>query len=210
MKRTPGRPIALLALAVCGGAATGSRAAGPPAPLNICLAPVKAEMAYGDSTEAMNAVRDSFVSFLSGPSTSVKLLQARLELQAREEAKLAGCAYTVFPRVRHERKTTGLLSRVAAGAVQSGAWEVAGSSPSTATRVIAGAASSGAANLAVASQIKTRDSLTLAYRVESADGARLLDKQARRRASSDGEDLLTPLIESASETIVSTLKSPPR
>jgi len=69
------------------------------------------------------------------------------------------------------------------------------------------AASTGAANMAVASAIKTKDAMTLEYRLESADGRALLEKKEKRNASSDGEDLLTPLVQGAAENIVATLSS---
>ena len=53
----------------------------------ICIAPPTAQMASGSSTDAANAVRESFTSFLTGPSLAVTPLTARLASQAREEAK---------------------------------------------------------------------------------------------------------------------------
>jgi outer membrane lipoprotein SlyB len=176
-------------------------------PLQICLAPASAQMAFGNSVDAISAVRDTFTSFLTGPSISVTSLNARLVTQAREEAKLSDCPYVLFPTVRHERRTTGLLGRIAAGAVQSGAWQAAGAAPSSATRVLAGATSAGAANVAIAGQIREQDSLTLEYRLESADGRTLVEKKTKRSASSNGEDLLTPLVQGAAETVVSTLSA---
>lgn len=176
-------------------------------PVRICLAPVSAEMSFGNAVDVTSAVRDTFTSFLIGPSVSVTPLSARLAAQVREEAKLSECPYILFPTLRHERKAAGVFGRIVAGAVQSGAWEVAGGVPSSATRVIASAASAGAANFAVASQIKTRDSLNLQYRLEAADGQVLVEKKARRSASSDGEDLLTPLVEGAAQEVMSSVSA---
>ena len=170
----------------------------------ICLAPAAVEAAP-TGMDPVTAVRDAFASFLTGPSLGVQPLSARLQSQVREEAKLARCRFLLLPSIKHERKTGGgLLGKVAGGAVQQGAWSVAGSAGSTAGRVAAGAVA-GAASGAVssyASSSRRKDELTLSYRLESGSGAVLLEKSEKRKAKSDGEDLLTPVVQRASETVV--------
>ena len=56
----------------------------------ICLAPVAVE-ATPAGMDPVAAVRDAFMNFLTGPSLAVQPLNARLQSQVREEAKLAGC-----------------------------------------------------------------------------------------------------------------------
>jgi hypothetical protein len=170
----------------------------------ICLAPASVEAAPS-GVDPMAAVRDAFASFLTGPTLAVQPLNARLQSQVREEAKLAGCRFLLFPSVKHERKSGGggIFGKVASGAVQQGAWAVSGSAGSTVGRVVAGAAA-GAASSAVydyASSSRNKDELTLAYRLESGAGAVLLEKSEKRKAKSDGEDLLTPLVQRAAEAI---------
>src|SRR5206468_3003036 len=53
----------------------------------ICLGPTSVESAAGNAVNAMNAVRETFTSFLTGPTISVTPLSSRLSSQAREEAK---------------------------------------------------------------------------------------------------------------------------
>lgn len=181
-----------------------SHAAAKAEKVHICLAPSTAQVPTG--VDAVSAVRESFTSFLTGPSLSVTALTARLESQVREEAKLASCRYLLFTTVKHSRKTTGLLGRIAAGAVQNGAAEIAAYSRTPGGRVVASATSAGAANMAVASQVHERDQLSLYYRLEDANGASLAEKTEKRAATTDGEDVLTPLIQSAAETVVAALK----
>ena len=202
-----GRSLWLLCSAAL---ATTAHAADAPASLRICLAPATAQAALGNSADVIGAVRETFTSFLTGPTVAVTPLESRLAGQAREEAKLAQCPYVLFPAVRHERKSSGMLGRIAAGAIQSGAWEAAGRAPSSATRVLAGTASAGAASYSVYSQIKSRDELKLEYRLESGDGRVLIEKKSQRNAGSDGEDLLTPLVQNAAEDVMSTLSQSAR
>lgn len=53
----------------------------------------------------------------------------------------------------------------------------------------------------VAYSFKSKDELELTYRLDSPTGAVLIDKTEKRAAKSDGEDVLTPLVEKASEAI---------
>jgi hypothetical protein len=170
----------------------------------ICLAPAAVEAAP-TGVDPVTAVRDAFTSFLTGPSIGVQSLSARLHSQVREEAKLAGCRFLLLPSIKHERKTGGgLLGKVAGGAVQQGAWSVAGSAGSTVGRVaagaVAGAASSAVSDYAYSSRRK--DELTLKYRLESGSGAVLVEKSEKGKAKSDGEDLLTPVVQRAAEAVV--------
>lgn len=185
------------------GVAAGSAAA-PPKATQICLAPATVEAAPA-GMDPVTAVRDAFTSFLTGPSLAVQPLTARLQSQVREEAKLARCRFLLLPSVKHERKTGGgLLRKAAGGAVQQGAWAVTGSGGSTVGRVatgaVAGAASSAVSDYAYGS--RSKDELTLGYRLESGAGAVLVDKSEKRKAKSDGEDLLTPVVQQAAESVV--------
>jgi hypothetical protein len=178
----------------------------------ICLAPASIEAAPSGA-DPVTAVRETFTSFLTGPSLSVKPLNARLQSQVREEAKQAGCPYLLLTSVKHERKSGGggLLGRMAGGAVQQGAWAVGGSA-GTVGRVAAGATAGAAAHAAYdySTHFRTKDELTLTYRLESPGGAALAEKTEKRKAKSDGEDLLTPLAQSAAEVIAAEVAKPGR
>jgi hypothetical protein len=196
--------IAPLALLLGQAVAAQSPASAGPNVSQICLAPAAVEAAP-TGVDPMAAVRDAFTSFLSGPTLAVQPLSARLQAQVRQEAKLNGCAFLLLPTVKHERKSGGgILGKVAGGAVQQGAWAVSGSAGgSTVGRVVAGAAA-GAASSAVydyASSSRNKDELTLTYRLESGAGGVLIERSEKRKANSDGEDLLTPLVQRASETV---------
>lgn len=192
-----------LALIVLASAASAQQSR--PRTARICLAPASAQMASGNNAEAVDAVRESFTAYLTGPTLGVASLTARLASQAREEARLAGCGYVLFTTLKHARKEGGggFLGRLAGSAVESGAREMTGVAHSATVRVAAGAAAGAAASAArnMANDVKQRDELTLEYRLEGADGGVLVKGGGKRRAKSDGEDLLTPLVEEAAEKI---------
>lgn len=181
----------------------------PVGPAQICVAPTSASMAGSSSADASAAVTEMFKSYLTGPTLSVALLSARLASQAREEAKRADCRFVLFVSIKHERKseTRGILGRVASRAAQDAAWSAGVNASSAAGRVaagaVAGAASAAAANIATTT--KVRDEMELSYRLESGTGAVIAENKANRKAKSDGEDLLTPLVEHAAEEIATAV-----
>jgi len=176
----------------------------------ICLAPASVEASTGSANAAVDAVRETFTAFLTGPSLRAQPLTARLASQVRQEAKQAGCPYLLLTALKHvqNRGGGGLLGRMAAGAAQQGAWEAGVASGSAVGRV-AGQAAYGAAGQAAynyAATIHNKDEMTLEYRLETAAGATVIEKQDKRKAKQDGEDLLTPLAKSAAEQIAGAVK----
>jgi hypothetical protein len=106
------------------------------------------------------------------------------------------------------KNSSNILGQVAAGAVREGAY-AAGQATGTPAGRIAGGAVYSAANQAAynyATTIRKKDELTLGYRLETADGKVLLDKRVKRSAKSDGEDLLTPIVQTAAEQVVAAAK----
>jgi hypothetical protein len=164
--------------------------------LRVCLAPPSAQMPGMSGDEASVAVREAFRSYLTGPGLEVEVLGARLASQAREEALQKQCRFVLFSTAVQERKqNSGLLGRIAAGAMQGGASQVAANTNSTGTRVLASAAASGAANSYYGSYTQASDRLTLTTRVEFPGGNTLSQGSGKRKATSDREDLLSPLVE---------------
>ncbi|HEU5039316.1 MAG TPA: hypothetical protein VFT84_00745, partial [Gemmatimonadales bacterium] len=168
-----------------------------PAGTQICLAPTTVEASVGSATDVSNAVKETLSGFLTGPSIGVSALSAKLEAQAREEAANAGCRFILFTTAKHQRKQGGgFLEKAAGGAVQQGAWSassrIGGAGVGRiATDAVAGAAGAAASDLAYST--RSKDEMTLAYRLETADRKVLAKKSDKRKATSDGEDLVTPL-----------------
>ena len=177
--------------------------------VRICLLPAAVE-GGSNAAAGINAVRESFASFLSGPSVTTEPVRARLESQAREEARQAGCPFLLITRMELVKKRSGggMIGQMAAGAARQGAWEAGVRSRSAVGR-IAGSAASGGINATVHSYVSTirnKDELTLDWRLEAADGTVRAAEREKKRAASDGEDLLTPLVQRAAEQIVAAAK----
>lgn len=177
----------------------------------ICLGPTSVESTPGSAATAASAVREGFTSFLTGPSIGTTPLAARLQSQAREEARQASCRFLLLTTLKHEQKHGGgIVRRMAGSAAQQGAWAIGTSAGSVAGRVAAGAAYGAAGSAAndYATSVRNKDELTLTYRLEDATGAVLLERTDKKKASTDGEDLLAPLVEQASEAVVAAVAKP--
>ena len=81
-------------------------------------------------------------------------------------------------------------------------------SGSAAGRIAGSAAYTGLNQAAVnyAVTVRNKDELTLGVRLVAADGKVLVDQREKRSAKSDGEDLLTPLVQQAAEAIVAATR----
>ena len=161
-----------------------------------------------DATQVATAVRDLFTSFLQGPSIKVVPLDARLALQATEEAKQKSCNQMLVASVTRKRGGGGGLGRAIAQAGSTAAWYTpVGGVGSAVARgaVIAGAQAASE----IAATTKAKDELRLEYRLVSTDGKVIVKpKEEKAKASVDGEDLLTPLVQTVSESIASAVIRP--
>jgi hypothetical protein len=161
----------------------------------------------GSAVEVGSAVRELFTSYLAGPTIQVASLDARLPSQAPAEAQQKACGHVLIATLTRKRSGGGMLGRVLGQAGSSVAWQIPGGGVGTAVaRGVAVAGAQAASELAFTTRAK--DEMTLEYRVTSSDGRSVLKpKDEKLKASVDGEDLLTPLVQRASESIVAALSS---
>jgi hypothetical protein len=183
---TPRNSLAALAILTCAIESIGAQGATEKS--TICLAPATVQMASGSSVDGGTAVRETFASYLNGPTLAVTPLNARLLSQAREEAKQASCKYVVYSTMKLERGKSGggFLGKMIGGAVESSAWELRGAASSTAGRMVANAAATAAVEAArgLATNVKTKDELTLDWRLENSDGGVVARNNTKAKASS--------------------------
>ena len=165
----------------------------------------------GDATEFAKNLRELFVSYLTGPTLRAIPLEARLASQAVEEAQDKKCGYVVVTSITRKRDGGGgfgaALGR-AAGAAAVHAVPYGSGAAGAATAAAREAARAGAqAVSSMASTTKAKDELTLEFRVGNPDAVlQLSPKTEKAKAKSDGEDLLTPLVEKAAEAIAATVR----
>ena len=161
----------------------------------------------GSAVEVGNAVRELFTSYLTGPAIQVVALDVRLASQAPAEARQKGCGHVLTATLTRKRSGSGTLATILGQAGSSVAWQLPGGGVGAA--VARGVAVAGAAAVSdLATTTRAKDEMTLEYGVTSTDGRSVLKpKNEKLKASVDREDLLTPLVHRASESIVAALSS---
>lgn len=173
--------------------------------VRIGLIMPKVQMSSGEVGQAAEALRGNFATYLKGPNIEVMPLSARLASQATEEARQSECDYVLYLSMSVKKGGRSIFGRAIGDIAGSAAGIPVGGSATTAAA--RSAAISGVYTTAViVSSIKGKDELSLEYKLDSVEAGRtVLSNTAKAKARSDGEDILTPLIETAAQTIVSTV-----
>ena len=154
----------------------------------------------GNAADAANGVRDLIAGYLQGPAIKPVVLDAKLPSLAAEEAKQKGCQSLLVTSLhRKSGSSHGFMKALSQAA---GTLRYGGSAASTAAQ--AGTTAALQTVSLLAQSTKTKDEISLEYRLQSADGQiEFGPRTERRTAKADGEDLLTPVVTLAAEAIVS-------
>lgn len=155
----------------------------------------------GSASDVASGVRDLFVSFLNGPALRTVALDARLPAQAAIEARQKGCDRLLLTTMVRKRGGDSKLTSVLGQAAGTAAWHMPYGAGVARSAAVAGAQAAST----LASDTRRKDEVRLEYRVGSPDTvAAATPVSSKGRARSDGEDLLTPLVERASAEIFAT------
>lgn len=196
--------VLISSLAIAASVTTRMVFAEAPAPDARCIAVAMPAVqgVPGNAADAASGLRDLIISYLTGPSQKIVSLEAKLQSQAIEEAHVKGCEPILF--ISLTRKTGGgRLTKALGQAAGSSAWYLPGGG--TVASATARAAAAGGLQVAssMASSTKAKDEVRLEYRLQTASGrTEFGPKTESQTAAVDGEDLLTPVVMRAAETIV--------
>lgn len=170
----------------------------------IGIALPKADL--GQESQGQNAgesLRLLESQYLQGPRVEVVILASLLESQVEAEAKDKECDYVVFSAMTQKKSggmgflkgASSLISVIpAAGAIRGAAGAIAATASASAA---ASAASS------MSSQVKAKNDVTFEYHMFTPGNTTpVLENRATAKAKTDGEDVITPLIEAAATSIV--------
>ena len=182
----------------------------------------KAQLGQGSTgADVAEPVRQSLIAYLSGPATELVPLTARIPMQIEAEAAQAGVQYVLYTSVVHKKGRSGGFGKLL-GAVAPVAGSVipaAGGFGNTGAIVATQAAT--AASIAVAQQqaqqqataalmsasqsnVRKGDLIELEYKLTRA-GAQFATKLANGKATEDGQDLLSPLLEQAATEVLTSV-----
>lgn len=183
-------------------AAVGAKKAGT---VRIGLANVKTG-AVGEGVSAAElsaAIQNTLTQYLKVPNVEVVSIDAKLSSAIDAEARQKDCDYVLYVNASHKKGGGGgfgmfgsviapAIGRTGIGHTGSTVGNVAGQ---VATQAIVSAGSA-------SSNIKSKDEITLDVKLQGAGGAAALAKQFRQKAKSNGEDIITPVVEQAAQAIV--------
>lgn len=205
--------------------ASDAAASAPGAKSRICLVLPRAQLGQGSSGEDVGEpVRQTLISYLSGPTAELVPLSARIQLQIEAEAQQAACQYVLYTSVVQKKGGGGFGKFLAKAApIASMIPGVGGMTGSygamMAGQVVAQAAATAAAQSAQqeamdaitgASEqnIKKGDQVTLEYQLMKAGLAEpFATRSASAKAGENGEDLLSPLIEQTATEVLGAVRN---
>lgn len=159
-----------------------------------------------DPDDLAVAIRNTFVEYLKTPDVEVVLLEANVPAAAALEAEKFECDAILFGQAGHKKGGGGfggVFGKVIAPSVASAGL---GQTGSAAGSIAGQAATVAIVNAGVlAANVKAKDEISIELRLVRADGTSVLTKQYKRKAKSNGEDLITPIVEEAAGAVVSAL-----
>lgn len=192
--------MVIAALSLAAPASAQDPAAAPPAEQSSpCIAIVlpSVQGTEGSASDVAAGARDLLASYLTGPTIRSVAVEARLASQALEEAKIKQCTHLLVTTLTFKRDKGSGVGRALGRAARDAAWYMPGSSTARSAAIVGTQAAA-----SVAETTKSKDEITLQVKLTAIGTNRvLLDKTDKRKAGSDGEDLMTPLVERAAQAI---------
>jgi hypothetical protein len=152
------------------------------------------------------AIQNSLGDYLKGTKVEVVPIDAKLASAQAEEAKQKECDYIIVASATHKKGGGGgfgfgkmlaqTVGQTGIGHTGSTAGNIAGQ---VATTAIVSAGS-------VSGNVKSKDELTLDLKLQSAvDNSSALSKQFKAKAKSDGDDIISVIVEQAAQAIIDTV-----
>jgi hypothetical protein len=146
------------------------------------------------------AVQNLFGEFFVGTGVEIVLLEAKLPSAIENEAREAGCDFVLFATVSHKRGGGGFGALRSIGGVVGRNIPYGGSAAEQLGSDIARVAAYEVGD--AAASIKAKDELTLDINLKRIDGAGALTRQYKQKATSEKENIISPTVEKAAQSIV--------
>jgi len=197
------------------------QALGPKAPgmIRIGVAPPDAQVGQGSNTggDYSTPIRNAMILLMSGPAVEVAALDSHVPLQLQAEAQQKQCDYILFSSVVLKHNTGGGFGKFAKMGSMAASMTPMGMMAHGMGSAVAASAASAAAQAAQQQamnqvmsqlqgfngQIKSKDDVSVQYQLMSpAQSAPVLQNALQAKAKSDGEDVLTPLLQQTANTVV--------
>lgn len=153
---------------------------------------------------AGESVRTVEEQYLSGPKIEVVRISALLLTQASAEAKEKECDYVLVSSLSQKKSSGGFgaLKTLSAASPMVAMIPGGGMAAMAASQSLAIASST---SVMASSGVKGKAEVSFDYSLNSVDGTSVLKDGAKTKAKTDGEDVVTPMIQKAATSIVSFL-----
>ena len=195
---------------------------GPKAPgkLRIGVAPPDAQLGQGTNAGAdfSTPIRNVEVALMSGPAVEIAALESHVQMQLQAEAQQKQCDYILYSGVvvKHSSGGTfGKFMKIGSTAASFnpavmmtksvGSMMAAQGAAAAASQMAAQQAQQQAINQLAGfnGQIKSKDDVTVQYQlVASGQNTPVLQNTLQGKAKSDGEDVLTPLLQQTANAVL--------
>ena len=171
-----------------------------PGVLRIGLLLPKVQMSAGNAAQAAEGLRTTFASYLKGPNIEV------VTLSAMEEARQSQCDYILSASMNVKKGGSGsMFGRAIGNIAGSAAGHIPGGGSAATGAARSGAITGVYTTAAIANSIKARDEVTLEYKLDQVEPAKTaLANKDKAKASTDGEDVIAPLVQKAAGDVIAT------
>jgi hypothetical protein len=204
--------------------ANAAAAPAPDAKSRICLAPPKAQLGQGSSGEDVGEpVRQTLIAYLSGPTAELIPLSARIQIQIDAQAQQSACEYVLYTSVAQKKgggfgrflaKAAPIASMIPGVGGMTGSYGAMIAGQAVAQAAATAAAQNAqqeameAINGASQQNIKKGDQVTLDFQLMKAGVAEpFATRSASAKATENGEDLLSPLIEQTATEVLGAVRN---
>jgi len=193
---------------------------GPKAPgkIRIGVAPPDAQLGQGNNAGAdySTPIRNAEIALMSGPAIEIAPLDSHLAVQLQAEAQQKQCDYILFSAVSVKHSSSGFGKFMKVGSMAASMTPMGAMAHGMGGAVAASAAGMAATQIAQQQavsqlagfngQIKSKDDVTVQYQlVATGQSTPVVQNSLAGKAKSDGEDVLTPLLQQAATTVLTSV-----
>jgi len=205
-----------------GSQVAAPQALGPKAPgkIRIGVAPPDAQVGQGNNAGAdySTPIRNAEIALMSGPAIEIAALDSHIAMQLQAEAQQKQCDFILFSSVAVKHSSGGGFGKFAKfGGMAASMTPMGAMAHGMGGAVAAQTAGMAASQIAQQQaqqqamsqlsafngQIKSKDDVTVQYQlVPTGQTSAVLQNSLQGKAKSDGEDVLTPLLQQAATTVL--------
>ena len=169
----------------------------------------KASFSEGtDNAQMAVGLREVIGEYFKGTTVEIVALEARLPQAIAAEAKEKGCTYILQTAVAQKKGGGGFGMFKALAPVLTSVVPMAGIGGSIAGQVVGQVAQTAIQSAATMSgSTKSKDQFTFEYSLVAAEGGAVKAASSQKaKAKSDGEDVISPMVEKMAEAILAAVK----